>query len=1380
MNTGLSVRHNYALARIQDMYNEPVSLRKTRPKHGQTVTVHYVGTLTNGTKFDSSRDKKRPFKFKLGMGEVIRGWDEGVAQMTLGQIAKLTISSDLAYGAAGVPGVIPPNATLIFEVELLKNVISQMAVSSSFLKVFAQAELEESIIPIVEAQTIVGRGQDCAAALIPAKGLSRHHVEILVDGSEHFIKDLGSRNKTYRFTHQLRPHVYYELRNNTELHLANVKCLYIVPSPVGILGPDKGAPPVTEEQGVKTTCVQTLQDSDQSTVDGEDNENQSEKDDVMCRNDIEPTQPYFAEDPGEEEDIKDRIECESTVPYNEEGTQQSPCVLLLLDVLAGVSHMSDDEDDISSAHSSPILGGKGSVVNQQDIESINSEGNVAVLKVHKVSFDPVVCSSGEDTSDEADHTLMTVALVPGIADSNTEPSNTKHASKYAARGTIPVENTAFEGQIIPVETTMFEGQTIPVENTTFEGQTIPVENTMFEGQTIPVENTMFEGQTIPVETTMFEGQTIPVENTMFEGQTIPVENTTFEGQTIPTVDTLFDDQSCVTTVGKQSTNTWCTDTAGSTVNRQGEPLKQYGPCSADQNIEQTVVYDGGNKTVEPVEPTVAYDLDADEGAEDLEDRKDVSSILFSEQENSLVKDALPVTSAHPSNAWRDGCADEDAYSDTNVQIRSPLTHQDNSDERSVASELGGSLDQAQKIGGSLDQVQKIGGSLDQAQKIGGSLDQAQKIGGSLDQVQKIGGSLDQAQKIGGSLDQAQKIGGSLDQAQKIGGSLDQVQKIGGSLDQVQKIGGSLDQVQKIGGSLDLVQKIGGSLDQAQKIGDSLDLVQKIGGSLDQAQKIGGSLDQAQKIGGSLDQAQKIGGSLDQAQKIGGSLDQAQKIGGSLDQAQKIGGSLDQVQKIGGSLDQVQKIGGSLDQAQKIGGSLDQAQNIGGSQDKPGTEDDFSDELSSLIPTEATGRYSKQKVSTLQRGRGKRTCVGRRSSMVVASGSEHAEEVRKKSSVSTSSVVESGGSEQQLSAGCRKGKKKARGFVSERESKLPEVAEPSKASIAIADTPRKLMERNKESDLTSEPLEEDEHRSPIICSTVSKSPPTPSSSTPPTSSSTPPTSSSSTCSLVPSLSSKGSHTSAKRSIRAKATPGKSLKPSLNAQGSSPSLRPKCSSEVEKPCVLFTGIVYQEGENIVRELGGLLVDSVYECTHLVTDKMVRTIKLLCCLSRGCHIVSSRWLDQCQVHGAFLPADGFLLKDRTAERQHNFSLQRSLQQARQVKLLDGYKIFMTSNVTPDRAALSDIIKCSGGQLLDVLPTTKDDQTLIISCDQDLHTCNSALDAGLVLYTPELILSGALRQELDLKTNILSRNPGTQLKGGAKRKAEHHEEASTKRRRK
>ncbi|XP_037537750.1 peptidyl-prolyl cis-trans isomerase FKBP1A [Nematolebias whitei] len=93
---------------------------KTFPKRGNTVAVHYVGTLTNGKKFDSSRDRGKPFTFKLGAQEVIRAWDEGVAQMSLGQVARLTCSPDYAYGASGYPPIIPANATLIFEVELLQ------------------------------------------------------------------------------------------------------------------------------------------------------------------------------------------------------------------------------------------------------------------------------------------------------------------------------------------------------------------------------------------------------------------------------------------------------------------------------------------------------------------------------------------------------------------------------------------------------------------------------------------------------------------------------------------------------------------------------------------------------------------------------------------------------------------------------------------------------------------------------------------------------------------------------------------------------------------------------------------------------------------------------------------------------------------------------------------------------------------------------------------------------------------------------------------------------------------------------------------------------------------------------------------------------------
>jgi FKBP-type peptidyl-prolyl cis-trans isomerase len=88
-------------------------------KTGKTVSVHYTGTLTDGSKFDSSLDRGKPFEFQLGAGRVIKGWDQGVVGMKVGGKRKLTIPSDLAYGARGFPPVIPPDSTLVFEIELL-------------------------------------------------------------------------------------------------------------------------------------------------------------------------------------------------------------------------------------------------------------------------------------------------------------------------------------------------------------------------------------------------------------------------------------------------------------------------------------------------------------------------------------------------------------------------------------------------------------------------------------------------------------------------------------------------------------------------------------------------------------------------------------------------------------------------------------------------------------------------------------------------------------------------------------------------------------------------------------------------------------------------------------------------------------------------------------------------------------------------------------------------------------------------------------------------------------------------------------------------------------------------------------------------------------
>ncbi len=101
------------------VYEDIVEGNGAEANAGAFVTVHYTGWLTNGSKFDSSKDRNDPFQFPLGRGHVIKGWDEGVQGMKIGGTRKLTIPAHLGYGAHGAGGVIPPNATLVFEVELL-------------------------------------------------------------------------------------------------------------------------------------------------------------------------------------------------------------------------------------------------------------------------------------------------------------------------------------------------------------------------------------------------------------------------------------------------------------------------------------------------------------------------------------------------------------------------------------------------------------------------------------------------------------------------------------------------------------------------------------------------------------------------------------------------------------------------------------------------------------------------------------------------------------------------------------------------------------------------------------------------------------------------------------------------------------------------------------------------------------------------------------------------------------------------------------------------------------------------------------------------------------------------------------------------------------
>ena len=133
----------------------------------------------------------------------------------------------------------------------------------------------------------------------------------------------------------------------------------------------------------------------------------------------------------------------------------------------------------------------------------------------------------------------------------------------------------------------------------------------------------------------------------------------------------------------------------------------------------------------------------------------------------------------------------------------------------------------------------------------------------------------------------------------------------------------------------------------------------------------------------------------------------------------------------------------------------------------------------------------------------------------------------------------------------------------------------------------------------------------------------------------------------------------------------------------------------PSVMFTGMIDRAGLLTVRELGGSRAESVFDCTHLVTDKVRRTVKFLCCMARGCLIVNPSWLKDCRAKKRFVPAEPFLLHDRTAEKQYSFKLRDSLSCAKESPLLAGWEVYTTEHVQPTCTDMKEIICCAGGQV-------------------------------------------------------------------------------------
>ncbi|XP_042122317.1 mediator of DNA damage checkpoint protein 1 isoform X4 [Peromyscus maniculatus bairdii] len=202
----------------------------------------------------------------------------------------------------------------------------------------------------------------------------------------------------------------------------------------------------------------------------------------------------------------------------------------------------------------------------------------------------------------------------------------------------------------------------------------------------------------------------------------------------------------------------------------------------------------------------------------------------------------------------------------------------------------------------------------------------------------------------------------------------------------------------------------------------------------------------------------------------------------------------------------------------------------------------------------------------------------------------------------------------------------------------------------------------------------------------------------------------------------------------------------------SRRAKPNQEVAAPKVLFTGVVDSRGERAVLALGGSLASSVNEASHLVTDRIRRTVKFLCALGKGIPILSLNWLYQSRKAGCFLPPDDYLVTDPEQEKNFSFSLRDALSRARERRLLEGYEIHVTPGVQPPPPQMGEIISCCGGTVLPSMPHSYKPHRVVITCTEDLPRCAVPSRLGLPLLSSEFLLTGVLKQEATPEAFVLS----------------------------